>query len=394
MSQSIPFTDLASITCEVRGIVEESWARLLSSGRFVGGEVVEDFERSWASYCDAPEAVGVGNGTDALLLTLLALGIGPGDDVIVPANTFIASAEAVVLAGATPVFADVSQDTLLITPAQMEAAVTPGTAAVIVVHLYGQMPDMDGLRLSADKASIVLIEDAAQAHGARWRGRPAGSFGRAGCFSFYPAKNLGAFGDAGAVVTADANLANRIRSLRDHGRARHSRYDHEIVGTNSRLDALQALVLTAKLPRLDAWTGARRSVAARYRAAFGDGPARLVGEEPGSQGAYHLAVVRVPDRPRIQRQLAAAGIETQIHYPVPCHQQAPYRRFAAHRLPVAEKSAAQILSLPIFPHMSDDRVARVCHAIRDALRDEEPFPCLTTPGQQQPGSGGHLRRRR
>jgi dTDP-4-amino-4,6-dideoxygalactose transaminase len=364
MSQDVPFTDLAAMTREVRTTVEQAWAGLLGSSRFIGGDAVEDFERAWASYCGVPHAVGVANGTDALLLTLMALGIGPGDEVIVPANTFIATTEAVVLAGATPVFTDVSPETLLLTPAQLEAAVTQRTAAVIVVHLYGQMPDMDLLSRSADAAGIALIEDGAQAHGASWLGRPAGSIGRAGCFSFYPAKNLGAFGDAGAIVTADADLAARLRSLRDHGCSQRSRYDHPLVGTNSRLDALQAVVLTAKLRRLDGWTEARRSVAARYRAAFGDGPVRLVAEEPGSRGSYHLAVARLPDRAGTARQLAAAGIETQVHYPIPCHQQPPYRRFATRPLPVTEKTAGEILSLPMFPHLSDGQVTRVCDAIR------------------------------
>jgi len=367
LAESVPFTDLAAMTRDVRAAIEQAWAILLDSSRFVGGEAVEDFEQKWASYCGVSEAVGVASGTDALLLTLMALGIGAGDEVIVPANTFVASAEAVVLAGATPAFADVSPDTLLLTPAQLEAAITPRTAAVIVVHLYGQMPDMEALTLSASRAGIVLIEDAAQAHGASWCGRRAGSIGRVGCFSFYPAKNLGAFGDAGAVVTADAELAGRIRSLRDHGRSRLSRYDHEFIGVNSRLDGLQAAVLNAKLPWLDAWTEARRSIAARYRAAFGGGVGRLVEEEPGSRGAYHLAVARIPDRAGVERQLAETGIETQIHYPVPCHLQTPYRRFATRPLPVTEESANDILSLPMFPHMSDDRVTRVCDAISQAL---------------------------
>jgi dTDP-4-amino-4,6-dideoxygalactose transaminase len=368
----VPFTDLA-VTRDVRAAIEHAWARLVDSSRFVGGEAVEEFERNWASYCGVPEAVGVGSGTDSLLLTLMALDIGAGDEVVVPASTFVASAEAVVLAGATPVFADVSPDTLLLTATQLEQAITPRTAAVIVVHLYGQIPDMDALSRSASRAGIVLIEDAAQAHGASWRGRPAGSIGRAGCFSFYPSKNLGAFGDAGAVVTADARLAERIRSLRDHGRSRRSRYDHESIGINSRLDGLQAAVLNAKLPCLDAWTEARRRIAARYRAAMNGGTGRLVAEEPGSRGAYHLAVVRVPDRPAVRRHLAEAGIETQIHYPVPCHRHAPYRHFATRPLPVAEQSADDILSLPMFPHMSDDCVARVCDAVSDVLRAKEPF---------------------
>jgi dTDP-4-amino-4,6-dideoxygalactose transaminase len=371
MKRVVPFVDLTAMTRDIRPAVERAWGSLLDSSRFVGGDAVEDFEQAWASYCGVPEAVGVGNGTDALQLTLMALGIGAGDEVIVPANTFIATAEAVVLAGAVPRFADVSPDTLLLTPAQLEAAVTPRTAAVIVVHLYGQMPDMDALQHAADRAGIVLIEDAAQAHGASWRDRRAGSIGRAGCFSFYPAKNLGAFGDAGAVVTADTELAGRIRSLRDHGRAPCSRYQHELVGINSRLDGLQALVLTTKLGKLDAWTEARRSIAARYRAALDDGPARLVGEQPGACGAYHLAVALVPDRARVQQHLSAAGVETQIHYPIPCHLQAPYRRFATCPLPVTERTSGEILSIPVFPHMTDWQVAAVCEAMRDALGERE-----------------------
>jgi dTDP-4-amino-4,6-dideoxygalactose transaminase len=373
-TESVPFTDLAAMTRDVRAAVEQAWAPLLSSSRFVGGAAVEVFEQEWASYCGVAHAVGVGSGTDALLLTLRALGIGAGDDVIVPANTFIASAEAVVLAGATPVFADVSPDTLLLTPEELEAAITPRTAAVIVVHLYGQMPDMDALSLSADRAGIVLIEDAAQAHGASWRGQRAGSTGRTGCFSFYPAKNLGAFGDGGAIVTADTELAARLRSLRDHGRSQRYRYDHELVGTTSRLDALQAVVLNAKLPWLDTWTTARRSIAARYCAAFDGGAARLVAELPESRGAYHLAVASVPDRALVRQRLAEAGIETQLHYPVPCHRQPPYRRYATRPLPVAEKCAGEIVSLPMFPHMSDGQVDRVCDAIRDALAAQESLP--------------------
>ncbi len=366
LNETVPFTDLAAMTRDVRAAVERAWANLLDSSRFVGGEAVEEFERSWASYCGVPHAVGVGSGTDALLLALMALDIGAGDEVIVPANTFVASVEAVVLAGATPVFADVSPDTLLLTPAQLEAAITPRTAAVIVVHLYGQLPDMDTLTRSTSQAGIVMIEDAAQAHGARWRGRPAGSIGRVGCFSFYPAKNLGAFGDGGAVVTADTALSHRIWSLRDHGRSRGSHYDHELVGINSRLDGMQAAVLSAKLPWLDAWTEARRSIVARYRAALDGVAGRLIADEPGSQGAYHLAVARIPDRARVKRELAEAGIETQIHYPVPCHWQPPYRRFARDPLPVAEESAGEVLSLPMFPHMSADQVTRVCEAVSEA----------------------------
>ncbi len=367
MSPFVPFIDLAAMTREVRGAVDQGWERMLEGSRFIGGQAVEEFEQAWAGYCGARYAVGVGNGTDAIQLTLVALGIGPGDEVIVPANTFVASAEAVVLAGATPRFADVSPRTLLLTPDDLEAAITPRTRAVIVVHLYGQMPDMDALCRSAGRAGVVIIEDAAQAHGATSRGRPAGSIGLAGCFSFYPGKNLGAFGDAGAVVTNEPDLAKTLRVLRDHGRATGSHYRHEMVGTNSRLDALQAMVLTAKLARLDAWNDARRSIAARYRAAFASTPIRLVEEEPGARGVYHLAVARVPDRARLQQHLTTMGIETGIHYPIPCHQQAPYLRFATGSLPVTEAAATEVLSLPMFPHLRDDQVARVCDALHEAL---------------------------
>jgi dTDP-4-amino-4,6-dideoxygalactose transaminase len=367
----VPFLDLAAMTREVRDLVDLAWARALGSSRFIGGEAVEEFEAAWAAYCGVPHAIGVANGTDALQVTLTALGIGPGDEVILPANTFVATAEAVVLAGATPRFADVSADTLLLTPGHLEAAITRRTRAVIVVHLYGQMPDMDALGQVAGRAGLAVIEDAAQAHGATWQGRRAGSIGLAGCFSFYPGKNLGAFGDAGAVVTADAGLASRIKILRDHGRSVGSHYRHELVGTNSRLDALQAAVLTAKLARLDAWNEARRSIAVRYHAAFAPGPARPVREVRGMQGVYHLAVVRVPDRGQVQRQLAARGVQTQIHYPIPCHRQRPYRRFADRPLPASERGAGEVLSLPMFPHMTDGQVARVCDAVHAALTGKE-----------------------
>jgi dTDP-4-amino-4,6-dideoxygalactose transaminase len=371
MTSQIPFLDVAAMTREVLDSVEPAWRRILESSRFIGGEAVEEFEAAWAAYCQVPHALGVANGTDAIQLTLTALGIGPGDEVIVPANTFVATAEAVVLTGGAPRFADICPDTLLLTADLLEAAITRRTKAVIVVHLYGQMPDMDALCRVADKAGLAVIEDAAQAHGATWLGRRAGSLGLAGCFSFYPGKNLGAFGDAGAVVTSDPGLAGRIRGLRDHGRALGSHYRHELVGTNSRLDALQAAVLTAKLARLDAWNEARRSIAARYHAAFAAGQARPVAEVPGTRGVYHLAVVRVPDRTPVQQHLAEMGVQTQVHYPIPCHQQEPYRRFASGSLPAAERCADDVLSLPMFPHMTDDQVARVCDAVHAALGERK-----------------------
>jgi len=365
MRPHVPFTDLGPMTREVRPEICEAWAGLLDSSQFIGGEAVEQFEQAWAAYCGAAHAVGTANGTDAIQLTLTALGIGLGDEVIVPANTFVASAEAILLAGARPRFADVDDDTLLMTPETLQAAITPSAKAVIVVHLYGQMPDVDALCRTARSAGLVVIEDAAQAHGATWRGKRAGSVGAAGCFSFSPGKHLGAFGDAGAVVTSDAQLAERLKCLRDHGRAQGSHYRHERVGTNSRLDALQAVVLTAKLTKLDGWTEMRREIVAQYRAAFSSGPIRLVHEAPGARGVYHLAVARVPNRSAVRQQLESMGIQTGVHYPTPCHRQGPYTHFAAYPLPVAEKAAGEILSLPIFPHMTKDQVALVCEAATD-----------------------------
>jgi len=363
----IPFADLAEATREVRADVESSFAQVLDAGRFIGGELVERFEQEWSALCGTAHAVAMANGTDALHLTLRAIGIGPGAEVVVPANTFVATVEGVVLAGAMPRFADVDPDTLLLSAATLEAAITPRTRAVIPVHLYGQVCDMDGIQRVASAAELVVIEDAAQAHGATWRGRPAGSFGLAGCFSFYPGKNLGAFGDAGAVVTDDIDLARRLRSMRDHGRAAGFHHEHEFLGTNSRMDALQAAVLLVKLERLPTWTRARREAAARYRAQLAGGPVRLVRAVSGDEHVYHLLVARVPGRERTRRSLARAGIETGLHYPVPCHLMAPYRHHADGPLPVAEQSAREILSLPMYPHLRAEQVARVCEELLAAV---------------------------
>jgi dTDP-4-amino-4,6-dideoxygalactose transaminase len=361
----VPFTDLRAMTLEVETEIWRGWSAIVESSAFIGGSAVELFEQQWAEYCGTAHAVGVANGTDALQLTLMALGIGPGDEVIVPANTFIATAEAVVLSGATPRFVDVDPHTLLITPETVEASITDETRALIVVHLYGQLADMDALRALTDRAGIMLIEDAAQAHGGTWQGYRAGSFGVAGCFSFYPGKNLGAFGDAGAVVCSDPVLAQRLRSMRDHGRVAGSHYQHDMIATNSRLDALQAVVLSAKLARLEAWNESRRSIMASYRAAASAGSLRFIEETPGARGVYHLAVARVSDRSAAERLFAERHLQTAVHYPTPCHLSGPYRRFADSTLPVAEGAAGQIISLPLFPHMDQRQVARVCEAISE-----------------------------
>ena len=364
----IPFTDLSAMAAEVWPSVETSYLTCIHRANYIGGVHVADFEREWAAYCGVGHAVGVANGTDALELTLAALGIGQGDEVIVPANTFIATAAAVVRAGAVPRFADVSDETLLMTPETLSEAITPRTRAVMVVHLYGQVPDMDELLAVAHDAGIFVIEDAAQAHGAQWAGQRAGSFGVAACFSFYPGKNLGAFGDAGAVVTAEPELADRVRTLANHGRSHgSSHYEHEFVGRNSRLDALSAIALQGKLARLEAWTERRIELAARYRGRLDGTNVRLVGVGPLARHVYHLFIVRIPERDRVRAELGRQGIQTGIHYPVPCHLQPPLARFATRQLPVAEQAARELLSLPIFPHMADDQVDLVCDELVSAL---------------------------
>jgi dTDP-4-amino-4,6-dideoxygalactose transaminase len=366
----VPFTDLGAMAREIWPDIQTDFLGALLNGQYIGGTPVDAFEQQWASYCGTSHAVGVANGTDALELTLLALGIAAGDEVIVPANTFIATAAAVVRAGGVPVFVDVDDDTLLITPEILEAAITPRTRAVMVVHLYGNMPDMDGLCDVAERAGIWLVEDAAQAHGAEWRGRRAGSFGVAGCFSFYPGKNLGAFGDGGAVVTSVPELADRVRALANHGRSMGSaHYEHRFVGTNSRLDSLQAIVLSGKLARNEDWTEARIALANRYRMQLAGSSARPTEVSPAVRHVFHLMVVRVPDRRRVQAGLIQRGVQSGVHYPVPCHLQPPLRRYADRPLPVTERAAGELLSLPLFPHMTDAQVDRVCWSLDQVLAE-------------------------
>ena len=357
---------------QVRSELDAVWHRVVDSSGFVGGESVAEFESSFSAYCDQEFAVGVANGTDALSLILSGLGIGPGDEVIVPTNTFVATAEAVCNVGALPVFVDVDPATLLVTADHVEAALTDQTAAVMVVHLYGQTADMTALVPLCARAGVHLIEDAAQAHGARWNGGPAGSFGTAAAFSFYPGKNLGAFGDGGVVVTNDAELAMAVRSLANHGRSEADTHQHGVIGTNSRLDALQAAVLSIKLARLDEWNEARREIHSWYGDLL---PAGVHQVEIASMASpvHHLEVVQVDDRDRMRERLAALGIGTGIHYPVPCHRLPAYERFrrgeTASPLHVAETTADRLLSLPMFPHLGRDDVARVCAALGDVLAE-------------------------
>ncbi len=374
---SVPFTDVAAMTGDVWPAIEEEYLACLLGGRYTGGSAVASFEQQWAAYCGAGHAVGVANGTDALELTLAALGIGRGDEVVVPANTFIATAAAVVRVGAVPRFADVSDDTLLMTPGTLAEAVTPRTRAVIVVHLFGQVPEMTGILAAAARAGLYVIEDAAQAHGAEWAGCRAGSFGIAACFSFYPGKNLGAFGDAGAVVTSEPDLADRVRTLANHGRSHgSSHHEHTDIGRNSRLDTLQAVLLSGKLAFLETWTRQRITAAARYSEALGGQELRLTGVAPQARHVYHLFAVRVGDRDTVRAELARRGVQTGVHYPVPCHRQPPLRQFASRPLPVAERAAGQLLSLPMFPHLTDGQVEYVCQTLSDAVQGTTADPEL------------------
>lgn len=372
---SVPFLDLRAGNDEVRDDLDRCWQTAVDQSGFVGGDAVSVFEMAFARYCGQPHAVGVANGTDALTLILQGLGVGAGDEVIVPTNTFIATPEAVSNVGATPVFIDVDPATLLMQPDRVRGAITDRTAAVMAVHLYGQMVDMVGLAEVCREARLHLIEDAAQAHGARRDGHVAGSLGIAAAFSFYPGKNLGALGDAGAIVTADRELAAVIRSLANHGRSETSASEHLRIGSNSRLDSLQASLLTVKLDRLDDWNEQRRSVHRWYRELLPAG-ATPVSVAGSSEPVHHLEVVQVDHRDDVRVRLAEAGIATGIHYPVPCHRLAAFSdseprdpnddRQTPH-LAVSEAAAGRILSLPMYPQMGRDAVVAVCDALGRAL---------------------------
>lgn len=354
------FVDLGALWSELGGELEPALRRVCSSGAFIGGEEVAAFEREWAAYTGARHTIGVANGTDALELILRAAELPAGSGVIVPANTFFATAEAVVAAGHRPVFVDVEQASGLVGPEQLGGALQEGAGAVIVVHLYGRMADMEAINRIAAEHGALVIEDAAQAHGARRGGRHAGTHSLAGGFSFYPGKNLGAFGDAGAVITDDDELADRIRLLADHGRSGHD--NHVVVGRNSRLDALQAAVLRVKLPHLDRHTAARRQVAERYRSGL---PHHLLDlpttDDPGSE-SHHLFPILVDGRDQLATVLKAEGIPTGVHYRFPCPA-TPAFGARAGGFPVAEGRAARQLSLPIHPHLSAEDQQRVIDAV-------------------------------
>ena len=359
----VPFLDLASMHEPLHRELANAFQRVLNGGWFILGPETEAFEQEFAAYCGVRHCVGVGNGLDALQLILRGLGIGPGDEVIVPSNTYIATWLAASNVGAQPVPVEPVEGTYNIDPALVEAVLTPRTRAIIAVHLYGQPADMDALASIARKHDLKLIEDAAQAHGARYKGRRTGSLGDAAGFSFYPSKNLGALGDGGAVTTDDDELAKRIRMLRNYGS--QQKYLNRLKGYNSRLDELQAAFLRVKLPYLDSWNEHRKSIATSYLERLGNADVLLPAVAPWADPVWHLFVVRSAKRDRLVQKLDAEGIQTQIHYPIPPHLQDAYDDLAVSEgmLPIAERIHREILSLPMGPAMTQADVDRVVDAL-------------------------------
>jgi dTDP-4-amino-4,6-dideoxygalactose transaminase len=365
---TIPLVDLRAAHAEVAAEIQAGLDDVMAGTAFIKGAAVEAFERDYAAFTGVAHCVGVANGTDAVELALRAAGVTTGAEVIMPANTFVATAGAVVRAGARPAFADVDPDYLLLDPQALAAAVGPETGAVLPVHLFGQMAPMAAITEVAGRRGNVIIEDAAQAHGATQDGRPAGSFGLLAGVSFYPGKNLGAYGDAGAVLTESAEHARQVRLLGDHGSER--RYEHVTIGFNSRLDTFQAVVLRARLRRLAAGNEARRRASRRYSELLADVPGvTLPMTAPGNEHVWHLYVIRVPRRDHVLRCLHDERIQAGIHYPVPVHLQPAFRHlgYGPGDFPVAEDAAAQLLSLPLYPQITEEQQVRVVDAVRRAL---------------------------
>ena len=366
---SIPLVDLAAQHAAVAEEIAEGWRQVLARTSFIAGPQVAAFESEYAAFAGTRHCVGVGNGTDAIEIALRALGVGAGDECIVPANTFIATAEAVCRAGATPVLADCADDgTYLIDTDAVEAALTPRTRAIIPVHLYGQAAPVERLLPLAAKTGAWIVEDAAQAQGARRGDKSAGALGHVAATSFYPGKNLGAYGDAGAALTESDDLAARMRTIGDHGS--RQKYEHEVLGLNSRLDTLQAVVLSAKLRRLAEWNEARRAAARRYDVLLSSAEEVIRPRVlDGNEHVWHLYVVRVPDRDQVIKELHAAGIGAGIHYPVPIHLTSAFARlgYAEGAFPVTEQAAQEILSLPLFPELSPAQQERVVSVLMAAV---------------------------
>ena len=363
-SSIIPFVDLKAQYASIRPEVDAAMARVVENTAFIMGPQVAAFEKAFAEYLDARFCIGVNSGTAALQLALMACGIGLGDEVIAPSFTFFATAEAVSVLGAKPVFIDIDPVSYTIDPAQLEAAITPRTRAIIPVHLYGQAADLDPILEVAQRHNLRVIEDAAQAHGAEYKGKRVGALGDAGCFSFYPSKNLGAYGEAGAIVTNDEALAQKLRLLRDHGST--SKYAHAIVGYNFRMEEIQAAVLGVKLPHLDDWNNRRRERAGVYNDLLKDCGLTLPREVEDARHVYHVYAIQSENRDKLQNHLTAAGIQTGVHYPIPIHLQPAYASlgYGGGDLPVTEQLSERVLSLPMFPELRADQQSHIADAIR------------------------------
>lgn len=362
----VPLVDLKAQYHSIKSEIDAAVSRVLESSQFVLGDEVAEFEKEFAAYSGAGEGIAVNSGTSALHLALLAAGVGPGDEVITVPFTFVATVAAIHYAGATPVFVDVEPRSFTMDMAQIEAAITPKTKALLPVHLYGQPADMDPILDIARRHKLVVIEDAAQAHGAEYKGRRVGGIGDFGCFSFYPGKNLGAYGEGGLVTTNNTEYGNTIRMLRDWGQDR--KYHHVRKGFNYRMEGIQGAILRVKLAHLEAWTDARRAHAAAYRDQLKEAAVRLPDEMPYARHVYHVFTVRTSEREQLQKSLTGEGIQTGIHYPIPVHLQPAYAdpRYGKGSFPVAERAAAEVLSLPMYPEMTSDQVRQVARSLRSS----------------------------
>jgi len=364
----VPFLDLKAHHAPLTEEFDRAIREVIESSAFAGGPFVERFEEEFASFCGSSYAIGVGNGTDALWLALLALGIGEGDEVITVPNTFIATAEAITYCKARPVFVDVDPDTFTMNPAELEKSLTKKTKAIIPVHLFGQPADMDSILEFARANGLFVVEDAAQAHGAQYKGQKAGTMGDAGCFSFYPGKNLGAFGEAGAVVTNDPELRKQIQVLRDHGQSR--KYYHSTMGWNCRMDGIQAAILSIKLSHLDKANSLRRKHALEYNQAFaGIDEVLTPFEAKYARHVYHVYAVRVQERDAVLRHLQEKGVGCAVHYPVPVHLQEAGRNlgYTKGAFPIAEKLADEFLSLPMFPELTEEQIEYVGRCVSETV---------------------------
>jgi dTDP-4-amino-4,6-dideoxygalactose transaminase len=359
----IPFSDLRQQYLSLKDEIDASIQRVLTSGWFILGQEVQAFEEEFAAYLGAGHAVGVGSGTEALHLAMLACGAGPGDEVVTVSHTAVATVAAIELTGARPVFVDIDPRSYTMDPTQLEGKIGPATRAILPVHLYGQMADMDPILSLAREHGVKVVEDAAQAHGAEYRGQKAGSMADVGCFSFYPTKNLGAFGDGGLVVTSDPVLAERLRLLRQYGWA--ERYVSSIKGTNSRLDELQAAILRVKLQKLEEWNGIRRKHAVLYGSLLQDAAVVTPVEREYGKHCYHIYAIRAQYRDQLREFLCERGVGALIHYPVPVHLQEAYRDlgYGEGTLPVTEQVAAEVLTLPVAPEVTEEQIRQVCDLV-------------------------------